>query len=40
MPRNLSPDSTKTYPEKHLEYIQGQINKIWNLVEDRQSQIV
>ena len=30
----------KTYQKEHLEYIQSQINKIWNLVKDRQSQMM
>ena len=32
--RNLSPERTNTYQKEQEEYIQGQINKIRNLVED------
>ena len=35
---NLSLDRTSTYQKEQLEYIQGQINKIRNSVEDRLSQ--
>ena len=39
MRRNSNPKRTNTY-QKEWEYIQGQINKIRNLVEDRQSWLV
>ena len=35
MPRNLKPRDN-TYQNRQLEYIQGQINKIRNSVEDKQ----
>ena len=38
--QELKKERTNTYEKERLEYIQGQINKIRNLVEDRQSQFV
>ena len=37
--RNLRSDLTNAYQKEQIEYIQGQINKIRNSVEDKQSRI-